>query len=46
MLNSWERKVPPFSRELQKLHGPVVLWNAMELMCDPWGVPGDMMSRT
>ena len=34
--SSWERKVRLFSSELQKLHGPVVLWNAMETMCDPW----------
>ena len=33
---SWERKEQLFSWELQKIHGPVVLWNAMEHMCDPW----------
>ena len=26
------RKAPPFSRELQKLRGPVVLWDVMERM--------------
>ena len=35
-LSNWERKVRLFSWELQKLHGPVVLWNAMEHMFDPW----------
>ena len=35
-LSSWERKVRLFSWELQKLHGPVVLWNATEHMFDPW----------
>ena len=35
-LNSWELRGQLFSWELQNLHGPVVLWNAMEHMCDPW----------
>ena len=26
----------PFLWELQRLRGPVVLWNVMEHMCDPW----------
>ena len=29
-------KVQLFSWVLHKLHGPVVLWNAMERMFDPW----------
>ena len=30
-----KRKAPPFSRELQKHRGPVVLWNVMERVCGP-----------
>ena len=26
----------PFLWELQRLRGPVVVWNVMEHMCDPW----------
>ena len=39
--SSWERKVRLFSWELPKLHGPVVLWNAMEHVVHD-GVPDDM----
>ena len=42
-LSSRERKVRLFSWELQKLHGPAVLWNAMEHMCDPWWTRWFMM---
>ena len=43
-LYSWERKVRLFSWELQKLHGPVVLWNAMEHMFDHGGKDGSRWS--
>ena len=35
-LSNWERKAQLYLWELQKLYGPVVLWNAMEHMFDPW----------